>query len=418
VSTRKITKKKNGSWTVQFTFRNAKVLGKPVYWTVDPDELDEAEKLVRMYDQLLVQGIAHKDLIAMRDGTARRSGRGQADLPRLRNLVDSYLQRVHVTDADRQQLDETIGEIGDSPVSSLDYSWAQAWITDVLKRRRALTEGTIRKYVGALRRALDDAVRHKDIVANPFHSLPKNYAAYTDDDMAAVEAAGLSVKEGDKRLFRFSFDDINRIRTVLAGGYVPERKQRPLELEQPDAMRLMFEIGLETAMRMNELYRLRVGQCRFDQDTIFLKDTKNTSRNKRTRATSRNREVPMTDRAKQLLRDYIQRHDLPAQDMLLPWYAEYPDKKARQVERQRVTGMLSHRWKRVFMHAGCPHHTFHCVRHEATSRLYEATDLREAEIMEITGHSTKEAHDLYRHLRGSHLAKKIGVKSLAPHAQG
>ena len=416
MSTRKIIKKKNGRWTVQFTFRNAKVLGKPVYWTVDPDELEEAEKLVRMYDQLLANGIAHKDLIAMRDGTARRSGRGQPGLPRLRNLIDAYLRRVHVTDADRQQLNATIGEIGDSPVSSLDYSWAQAWITDVLKRKRALSEGTIRKYVGALRRGLDDAVRHKDIVANPLHSLPKNYAAYTEDDMAAVEAAELSVKEGDKRLFRFSRDDIDRIRMVLAGGYVPDAKQRALELEQPHAMRLMFELGLETAMRMNELYRLRVGQCAFDQDTIFLRDTKNTSRNKRIRATSQNREVPMTARAKRLLRDFIEQHGLQADDMLLPWYVEYQDKKARMVERQRVTSLLSHRWKRVFLHAECPRHTFHCVRHESTSRLYEATDLREPEIMEITGHSTKEAHELYRHLRGSHLAKKIVVKSLVPQA--
>ena len=52
---------------------------------------------------------------------------------------------------------------------------------------------------------------------------------------------------------------------------------------------------------------------------------------------------------------------------------------------------------------------FHDLRHEATSRLFERTDLRDIEIASITGHKTMEMLKRYAHLRASDLADRLGL---------
>ena len=51
---------------------------------------------------------------------------------------------------------------------------------------------------------------------------------------------------------------------------------------------------------------------------------------------------------------------------------------------------------------------FHDLRHEATSRLFERTDLRDIEIASITGHTTMEMLKRYAHLRAGDLADRLG----------
>ncbi len=54
---------------------------------------------------------------------------------------------------------------------------------------------------------------------------------------------------------------------------------------------------------------------------------------------------------------------------------------------------------------------FHDLRHEATSRLFENTDLDIMEIKSITGHKTLQMLARYTHLRMDRLADRLaGVK--------
>nr|WP_272913113.1 site-specific integrase [Solidesulfovibrio fructosivorans] len=54
---------------------------------------------------------------------------------------------------------------------------------------------------------------------------------------------------------------------------------------------------------------------------------------------------------------------------------------------------------------------FHDLRHEATSRLFELTDLGVMEIKAITGHKTLQMLARYTHLRTARLADRLaGMK--------
>lgn len=51
--------------------------------------------------------------------------------------------------------------------------------------------------------------------------------------------------------------------------------------------------------------------------------------------------------------------------------------------------------------------TFHDLRHEAISRLFENTDLDSMEIAQISGHKTMQMLKRYSHLRTARLAERL-----------
>jgi hypothetical protein len=51
---------------------------------------------------------------------------------------------------------------------------------------------------------------------------------------------------------------------------------------------------------------------------------------------------------------------------------------------------------------------WHALRYEAISRLFENTDLRDHEIMAITGHLSPEMLKRYSHLGSHRLALRLG----------
>jgi integrase len=56
---------------------------------------------------------------------------------------------------------------------------------------------------------------------------------------------------------------------------------------------------------------------------------------------------------------------------------------------------------------GFPDLRWHDFRHEGISRLFELTDLRENEIMAISGHLTPAMLARYTHLRADRLGAKL-----------
>jgi integrase len=61
---------------------------------------------------------------------------------------------------------------------------------------------------------------------------------------------------------------------------------------------------------------------------------------------------------------------------------------------------------------------WHDLRHEAISRLFELTDLRENEIMAISGHLTPAMLTRYTHLRADRLGARLPGGKLNTRSEG
>ena len=151
---------------------------------------------------------------------------------------------------------------------------------------------------------------------------------------------------------------------------------------------LIFDMALETAMRMGEMVTLKWGQIDLRQKTIFLDKTKNGSK----------RQVPISSvLMKELAHAMSQPDDMP----VFPLFWDGIEDKIR------ATNRVSTRFGARFAKAGCPDLRFHDLRHEATCRLYERTKMTDLEIAKITGHKDMRMLSRYANLRGSTLADKM-----------
>lgn len=144
-------------------------------------------------------------------------------------------------------------------------------------------------------------------------------------------------------------------------------------------------ISLESAMRQAELAGLVWGRVHLDgrHPHAFLPHTKN----------GRARKVPLSRRAVEAFNS-LKPRDVEAGDPVFP------------VETPRAFG---HAWRNVVTDENFPDLRWHDLRHEATSRLFENTDLRDVEIMAITGHLRPEMLKRYAHLRTHRLAPKLNA---------
>lgn len=70
-------------------------------------------------------------------------------------------------------------------------------------------------------------------------------------------------------------------------------------------------------------------------------------------------------------------------------------------------GAISQAWRRTRLQAEVKGLTFHDLRHEAISRLFESTDLDVMEIARITGHKTLQMLSRYTHLRIHYLVARL-----------
>ena len=154
---------------------------------------------------------------------------------------------------------------------------------------------------------------------------------------------------------------------------------------------LLFDMALETAMRMREMYTLTVDQISLEKETIFLEKTKNGSK----------RQVPMSSVLKKLLVEH-----LPSlQDhRVFPWW-DGETLTTRYLD--NLSSKISQRFARRFEAAGCDDLHFHDLRHEATSRLFERTNLSGEAIMKITWHRSHAMVMRYLSLRASELAASL-----------
>jgi len=136
--------------------------------------------------------------------------------------------------------------------------------------------------------------------------------------------------------------------------------------------------ALATAMRREEIASLQWKNVSINSRYVYLPETKNAEA----------RTVPLSTTALDILRT------LPSAE-----------------REERVFGMtadqITDTMKRVRKKAELSNIRFHDLRHEATSRFFENTDLDVMEIKAITGHKTLQMLARYTHLRTALLANRL-----------
>lgn len=377
-------RQRNGLW--HYTIQARALLPRPYYFSAASER--EGDAIGKRIEAALAAGVIPPEVARVMDlGKGSRASIAAASL---RAAVARYRDAQHTAPDDARLLKISLARLPESlALKDLNFAWAAAWVTQ-LKREYNMSPSTIRHHVGALARALDWIAAHNEIPANPLRQLAKGYATYTPEDIKAVKRAGGKVKESASRDRRLEEGEEPRIRRVMAGENL-KGGQRPLELREQDSLCLLFDMALESAMRLREMYTLEWSQIELTKRTIFLDRTKNGNK----------RQVPISTPLMALLKS--RRKTKFNGDFVFPWWnGDRSDKVLRDVSQQ-----MSRQFTRIFEAADCADLHFHDLRHEATSRFYELTKLSDLEIMSITGHSSMGQLKRYANLRGSSLALRL-----------
>lgn len=164
----------------------------------------------------------------------------------------------------------------------------------------------------------------------------------------------------------------------------------------------LVRLALETAMRQGELFDLQWEEVDLARKTARLRDTKN----------GEDRTVPLSTAAIAILQGMKKIGNvakLPRGPVFRANVAATRIAYVRAIERAKA------RYAAACLRSGieADHRfltdlTFHDLRHEATSRLFERDIFDVMEIASITGHKTLAMLKRYTHLRAEDLARKLG----------
>lgn len=366
----------NGTW--QYTFTRAGLLERPIYKTFPTRE--EGDAFAKRVEALLDKGIIPGEL------------QHDARIITIADLVREYSREAHPSRKDQSCLGVISSRWGAVALSSITASWVDEWIS-AMKRIEVLAPASIRARVGALARCTDWGMRkgYLKLPDHPLRSLPKGYAQYTELD---AKLSG-SLRQDVERDRRLEEGEHERIVAVIEQGRIPQ-KQRDYIIADVPATLTMYLLALETAMRMREIYTLDASQVSLAKRTVFLEATKNGDK----------RQVPLSSVAVPLLKGYLQEQAKAIESRngrLFPWWSGELSAKALV----KASDDISKMYKRIFKQAQCEDLTFHDLRHEATSRLFEKTKMTETKIMKITGHRSHKVMMRYANLRGSTLADEM-----------
>ncbi len=145
----------------------------------------------------------------------------------------------------------------------------------------------------------------------------------------------------------------------------------------------VIRFALATAMRRGEIAGLTWDRVNLKQRSAHLPTTKNGTA----------RSVPLSREALAVLKSVPRRQDVSGKE----------DPGVFGLSENAITMA----WKRVIRATKIGGLTFHDLRHEAISRLFERTDLDAMEIARISGHRTLSMLSRYTHLRAHHLARRL-----------
>lgn len=150
--------------------------------------------------------------------------------------------------------------------------------------------------------------------------------------------------------------------------------------------RCLIVFALETAMRRNEIVSMEWQHITFSSKVVFLPKTK----------TGVPRKVPLSERALQIL------HELGPKESGPVWTVSQNGEASKPLR----SDTLTQAFLGICKAAGSEDLTFHDLRHEAISRLFEK-GWNVAQVAAVSGHSTYECLKRYTHLRAEDLVEML-----------
>lgn len=376
------------SGTVEACIRRKQLPG-PIYLTFK--SMEEAQPYCRNVEALIDAGHVPSELREFAKPKEARRDKPEAMTTRIQDAIDDYLAGYHVTEGDKQWLAVIREEVGTIDLGAVTVQWALEQVRSY-KLARKLAPTTIRHRIGALRRCLDWHVTVGKLPLNPLRLLPTRYASYNDTERAAVEDSPPADNARDRRI---ECGEEERIRKVLTGDaeYLKEiGVERGIPIESQAPMLLLFDLAIETAMRMREMFTLTWGQVDIGKRTVFLDRTKNGD----------SRQVPLSSVALAIVKERGANRKADE-----PVFPEFWNMDRTALGLRQASSRLSGRWRTVARLAKCDDLRFHDLRHEATSRLFERTTMADAKISRITGHRDPRMLRRYANLRASDLATEM-----------
>ncbi len=230
---------------------------------------------------------------------------------------------------------------------------------------RVYSQSTVRKYYFALKEALVwHARKHRYPIGDKF------------DGIKVPEAwAGARTR-------RLEAGEEDRLMTATEGMY-----------KSPEGYRLLIGLALETAMRAQELLGLLWSEIDTRPDHRFILLPKERTKGKE------ERQVSLSSKALALLARLAELR-APADARV---FHMLPND----------TNLLDKGFRRLCKRAEIADLKFHDLRHEATSRMFERTELQTVEVMMITGHSQVDTLRRYANIRPRILAEKLDGKAFS-----
>jgi integrase len=407
---------------IEWTVKSKEHLAKPIFITLNLEKETQPDRWAQREAEMDAY-VEHLEALVRLGQVPEEFHEQLKKFTFIGDVIGGFLKSGYVPSSDVACLNVLYARIGTIALRNVDYAWVETWI-DSMKQFHNLAPSTIRHHVGALARCFDWASRKKiaGLVINPIRLLPKRYATYTEADRRQLETrnaearkaggAGRAIPRENERDRRLAAEEEKEIRRLLEGGRPRHRdggyRERALAAEYRPAHQCMFDLALESAMRMKEMYSLGVDQVDIGSRTIFLEKTKNGSK----------RQVPLTTVAIAALNRYYEA--VTANDpsmggftfdggMLFPFWTPDPQQRPEmdRLAFRKISSRLSVMWGNLFEAAGAEDLHFHDLRHEATARLFIRTRLRDTEIAKITGHKDMRMLARYANLRASELADML-----------
>jgi len=373
---------RSGKWQLRVVH---KLLPKPFFDTFANEA--EARAYGVQLETLLDRGVVPVELL--------ESGK-RGDNPLLSSLIDASLSDASIAPSDRATLELLKKALGAVRLLSVNAAWADAWVVK-MKLEQYLAPGTIRKRVESLARVLDHhwRLRAGTAPANPLRMMPRGYSLATEREAAQLAETQRAVKRDVQRDRRLLPDELARIRSALAGE---KRAGRERALDVDDAFTLLFELIVNSGIRLSEAYSLRAENVDTARWVLRLAGSKGH------RGAAKPRVVPLVPELRTTLaarcRDRV--------GLVFPFWDGTPEDK------RLATGRLSARFATLFDFAQVPDCTEHDMRHEATCRWVEMRDaagrwvFSEIEICKIMGWSDFKMMLRYASLRGEDLSARLG----------
>ncbi len=366
-----------------------RLLPRPFFFTFETEA--EARTYGAQLHALLDRGVVPQELLASPP---------KGHDPMLVEMVRSYCKGAPITDSDNALLGSMLDELVGVRASGLTFAWADGYVRQLKKRR--LAPGTIRKRVGVLARVIDWHARmHTPAgevpLANPLRLLPAGYSVYSRLEAAEIAAAGGKPAPRDvQRDRRLTPEEEKRVRAALAGEKRPDR-ERALPVD--DELTMLFDLVLDTGLRLREAYTLRADQIDLQRRVIAVEGSKGH------RGRIKPRTVPLKPALAERLRGYLRGR---VGRIFSFWDGTPADLK-------KATARLSSRFASLFAYAKVEDFTEHDLRHEATCRWVELRTpgggwvFSDIEVCRIMGWTDPKLMLRYASLRGEDLAARLGA---------